>query len=113
MKFLERFWFGCGHCHEGHGCPVAEHADPETGQVNMHIEGLSIPVAVLLVFVLPPAMAILGAHLVNRWYSELSGSALDWAQCGGAVAGFFFGVVLAQLTVWILRRFASASGDAQ
>lgn len=92
---------------------MAEHVDPETGQVRTDADGLPIPVAVLLVFILPLVTAIIGAHLASRWYSELSGSALDWAQCGGGVAGFFFGVTLARFVVWILRRFVSASGDAQ
>lgn len=113
MRFLERFWFGCGHCHDGKGCPLAEHVDPQTGEFHTRADGLPIPVAVILVFIVPLVTAIVAAHLAGQWNTKLSGTALGWWQCGGGVAGFFVGVALARAALWFLRRFASANGGAE
>ena len=113
MKFLERFWFSCNHCHEGHGCPVAEHADPETGKFEMPIQGAPLVGTVFLVFLLPLAVAIVGASLVGRWLVDPSEQSLRLWQPAGALVGFLVGVALAKLVFWTCRRYSRTGGGVE
>ncbi|MCK4340518.1 MAG: hypothetical protein KAY37_02195 [Phycisphaerae bacterium] len=111
MKFLEKFWLGCAHCHGGHGCPVAENVDPETGEYRPTVHGAPLVGIVLMVFIVPPLTAIGGAYLAGKW-ADPSEAALGYWQTGGAVVGFFVGVGLAKLVFWTRRRFSSTDGGS-
>lgn len=113
MKFLERFWFGCEHCHGGQGCPVAEHVDPETGEIPGTAHGLALIALVLLVFVFPLATAVAGAYAATCWSEAVSQTGRDLWQLGGALAGFFVGVGLARIALWVRRWFSPASGGVE
>ena len=109
MKWLERFWGGCGHCHGAESCPLLQaHEDaPQFG------EGSSLVGASLTVFILPLASAILGAHLAERWYAESAHvSALVCQVVGGGV-GLLIGIALAKIIIACVRRPGRSSGGAQ
>jgi hypothetical protein len=106
MKFLERFWFGCGHCHDGRGCPVAEHADPNTGEIGFRVPGVSLVGAAVLVFLVPLASAILGAFYAGRLAATEQVGLLGLWQVGGAVVGFLGGVAVAKCVFWVCGKFA-------
>lgn len=113
MRFLERFWFGCGHCHGEGGCPILEEAglDPaETGEVR---RGAPLVGTALLVFILPLITAVIGAYLAGRYGTGATAAWLGYWQVAGAVVGFFAGVGLARFVFWTRRRFSSADGGAR
>ncbi|HPM23848.1 MAG TPA: hypothetical protein PLP66_08065 [Phycisphaerae bacterium] len=98
MKMLERFWFGCGHCHSGEGCPFAAEAEsgsatPATGEA-----GLPIPISAGAVFLIPLAGAILGAYVCGELSAAGAATLSVWQFAGGA-AGFVAGAVLAKLAL--------------
>lgn len=100
MAWLEKFWFGCGHCHGGRECPLAEQAEsalPAGGQ------SATVP-AVLVVFILPLATAIAGAHVC--------GPSGLW-QTAGALGGLMAGVVVARLLWWCVAVWANGRGSGR
>lgn len=113
MKFLERFWFGCAHCHDGHGCHVGEHLDPDTGEMITHVHGIPLTVLAVLVFIVPLLTAVSGAYLLDQWELDPSPLPAATTQIAGAVIGFFVGVSLARLVVWVCGRRAASQGDAE
>jgi hypothetical protein len=113
MRFLERFWFGCGHCHGEDGCPLMEGVDPESVGTPDTERGPGLIGAVILVFLVPPATAIGGAYLAGRWWAGSSPASLGLWQAAGAVAGFLAGVGLAKLVFWTRRRFSSTDGGVE
>jgi divalent metal cation (Fe/Co/Zn/Cd) transporter len=113
MKFLERFWFGCGHCHGGDGCPVMDDIDPEALERHEYGHGPTLVLAVILVFILPLATAIGGAYLAGHYSAGPTQSAQPLWQVAGAVAGFFVGVALARLVFWTRRRLSSSDGGVE
>lgn len=114
MRFLERFWFGCGHCRgDGHGCPVADSVDPESGEFRLTVRGPALVGTVILVFLVPPVTAIGGAYLAGHSWTGPSQLWLGLVQLGGAVAGFFVGVGLARLVLWTCRRFSATGGGTE
>jgi hypothetical protein len=106
MRFLERFWSGCGHCHDGRDCPLATDAAPQTFGTREYDHGPALVGAVLLVFILPLATAIGGAFLAGRWLAGPAPQLLGLWQTGGAIVGFSAGVGLAKLVFWARRRLA-------
>ena len=119
MKFLERFWYGCGHCHgaeQGDGpasCPLMQDAqvnrwlDPEGRRFS---QGGALVLAATTVFLLPLATAIGGAFVGGRYLAPASHTPV-WAwQAIGMVAGLALGVGLAKLVLWLLRPRESVSG---
>ena len=113
MKFLERFWFGCGHCHGGAGCPVAENVDPETGELRVTVHGPALVGIVILVFIVPLATAIIGAYLGGLWLSGPTETLLWLWQLAGAIVGFLAGVGLARLVLWSRRRYWPTDGGVE
>ena len=113
MRFLERFWLGCGHCRDGQGCPLATDADLQSFGTREYDHGLALVGAVLLVFILPLATAIGGVYATGHYLAGPSGRWLGWWQTCGALAGFFAGVGLARLVFWARRRWHSADGGVK
>lgn len=113
MKFLERFWFGCRHCHDGQGCPVADHVDPDTGELRGALRGGKLVAVVVLVFIVPLATAVLGAYLSEAWWANGSRLAPATWQLLGALGGFFAGVGLAKLVLWVGRAYLPSDGGVQ
>jgi|GEM_PF-2093353 len=109
MKFLERFWRGCGHCRDGRECPFATELEQQTFGRGEYDRGLALVGAVLLVFILPLMSAIGGAYAGGRCLAAAEGRWLGWWQAGGAIVGFFAGVGLARLVFWTRRRWGSAN----
>lgn len=111
MKFLERFWFGCGHCHGGEGCPIIDDGcDPTALEKRELGHGLGLVLTVILVFILPLGTAIIGAMLADQWIPQAGPALAGTVQIGGSVIGFFVGVGLARLVFWTRRRFAPMDG---
>lgn len=104
MRFLERFWFGCGRCHDGQGCPLAEGAGPGAAGRHEYDQGAALVGAVLLVFILPLGCALGGAYLAGRGYAGPSLTVQGWWQLGGGLGGFAAGVALARVVLRICRR---------
>lgn len=113
MKFLERFWFGCGHCHGDGTCPLLDTTTPLPLAAREFGHGPGLVGAVLLVFILPLAMAIAGAYAAGQWGPGQVVLSLGVRQAAGAVAGFLVGVGVAKFAFWTRRRFASAAGGAE
>jgi hypothetical protein len=110
MKFLERFWFGCGHCHGGDGCPMVDSVNPETGEPYETVHGPRLIGTVILVFVLPLITAVGGAYLGGIWSADASKYLHSLAEVIGAVGGFLVGVGLAKLVFWTRDRRLPADG---
>ncbi len=113
MKFLEKFWFGCAHCRDGHGCPVADAADPDTGEVALPVRGAALVGVVILVFLVPLALAIVGAYLLGQAGVTVLAVSRTVGQVVGALVGFFGGVGLSQVVLKIWRPFPAADGGAR
>ena len=110
MTWLERFWFGCGHCHGGEGCPVARAESAGGGPAGA---GVELAGAAVTVFLLPLMLAIAGAWLAGGRAADGSFAVVAGWQLGGAAAGLVAGVAVAGVLVrrrWGKRR--GASGDA-
>lgn len=110
MKFLERFWFGCGHCHGPEGCPWVEAAGC-TSPDAFGASGRGLVLCALAVFILPLASAIAGAHLVGRWCVGLADGSIAAGQAAGIVVGFLVGVGVAKVVLlWLRPKGAGAGG---
>ncbi|GEM_PF-1432306 len=111
VKFLERFWFSCGHCQECHCCPVTEAA--ENGQLELGplSKGLPLVVSASAVFLLPLTLAILLAWLFGSGAQLLESVHPALAQAAGAVVGFLAGVGLAKLIVTVVLRMCETTED--
>jgi len=113
MNFLERFWLGCGHCHGGEGCPLADTFDADGRQKHPYGQGPALVAAVVLVFILPIALALVGGLVANRWVQRSTPELRDWLQIGGAIVGFFAGVIIARFIFWVRRRCTPAKEGAE
>jgi len=103
MALLENFWFGCGHCHGGKGCPMAQAADLN-GDVPAGAGG-SLVLAAVTVFLFPLTLAILTAWAAGRWGPDTALSPLALRQTAGTLAGLALGVCLARPVITrIVRR---------
>jgi positive regulator of sigma E activity len=100
MRFLERFWFGCGHCH-GDGCPLAETTDTATQGDAGHG---SVVAESLAVFILPLVTALAGGWLASRIW-PIGGQVL------GLLVGAAAGIALACVLVRWLVRDQAREGD--
>lgn len=87
--------------------------DPESIGTREYDHGPALIGAVILVFILPPLLAIGGAYLAGHWSAAASKTTLGLWQTGGAVVGFFVGVALAKLVFWTRSRFFSAGGGVE
>jgi hypothetical protein len=111
LKFLERFWFGCGHCHGPDGCPLFDGTEdpPETGARHACAE--PVGARAFVVFIVPLATAIAGAYFGGRWLGPGASGAAGWLQAAGGVAGFAIGVLLAKACVaWTPGRRDDPAG---
>jgi len=113
MKFLERFWFGCGDCHGGHGCPLAESVNQDRKEGGASAHGPALIGVAVLVFLVPMATAIIGAYVAGRWFAGPAETSLGFWQPAGAFVGFFAGVGLAKLVLWMCRRFLPVDGGVE
>lgn len=113
MKFLERFWFGCGHCHDGAGCHVAEAFERQEFEKGPLRGGPPLVGTVLLVFILPLLTAIGAAYVIDGYLTTPSSVIRGWIEFGGGAAGFFVGVGLARFVLWLCRQMTPASGGAE
>ncbi len=107
MKWLERFWFGCGHCRGVEACPVARAV--ESAQSGPAGSGAGLVGAAVVVFLMPLVFAIAGAWLVGGRAAQDSHAVSSGWQFVGAVAGLAAGVVTAR---WLVRRLWARRGDA-
>lgn len=98
MRFLERFWTGCGHCHGVESCPLAQAAEQEGLPLG---GGHRLVLTVLVVFILPLLSAILVAFVAGKWFAEETASSLARWQVGGLLVGMAAGVGLAKLLIHI------------
>ena len=101
VKMLERFWHGCGHCQGQENCPLlvaSEPLEPPTAEAKL-------PVALTagMVFLLPLALAIVGASLAGRGKAANSAMA-EFGECFGLLVGFAVGVMTAKILLYVLCR---------
>ncbi len=101
MRFLERFWTGCGHCRGGESCPIAEAA--EQGGLPLG-GGRRLVLTVFVVFVLPLLSALLVAFAAGEWFAGETASSLARWQTGGLLVGMAAGIGLAKLLIHIATR---------
>ena len=94
MAWLEKFWFGCGHCHGIESCPAAQAAE-QAGRQNPG--GIRLVFSVIVVFILPLLTSITGAYLAGKWSSQDSGQSLAGWQAAGMLAGLAAGIGTAKL----------------
>jgi hypothetical protein len=79
---------------------MADALPPESEQIR----GVWLVVPVILVFLVPPTAAILGAWIADRLSATRSPFYLGLWQFAGVAAGFVVGVVLAKLLSRIVVR---------
>jgi hypothetical protein len=112
VQFLERFWFGCGHCHKHGHCPVADGGEfTEDGQPRLPLRGGRLGMTVVMVFLLPLVTGIAGAHLTGWWLAQNSAVALSLWQIMGLLGGVGVGVMLARCFVTLTRRWRPGCGE--
>lgn len=109
MQWLERFWFGCGHCHGVDSCPVARAAESESARTGPAGHGAGLVGAAVVVFLMPLIFAIVGAWLAGGRAAEGSFAVSAGWQMAGAAAGLAAGVVTAR---WLVQRLWAKRGDA-
>ncbi len=102
MKWLERFWFGCGHCHGADSCPVARAAESDSARGGL-------AGAAVVVFLMPLVFAIVGAWLAGGRPVEGTLAVSSGWQMVGATVGLAAGVVMAR---WLVQRLWAKRGDA-
>jgi hypothetical protein len=98
---LDRFWHGCGNCHNGEGCGLAAQA-VQAGRTSPEAR-LPLALTATIVFLLPLALGIAGAYLAGRFTTDATVTR-DLYQGGGLVVGFAVGVVIARLLLWLACR---------
>ena len=109
MKWLERFWFGCGHCHGVDACPVARAAESESARSGPASRGAGLVGAAVVVFLMPLVFAIAGAWLAGgRPAGKSFAVSAGWQRAGAAI-GLVVGVVTAR---WLVHRLWAKRGDA-
>ena len=101
MRFLERFWTGCGHCRGGESCPIAQAAEQEGSPFG---NSRRLVPAVLTVFILPLVTAILTAFAAGEWFAADTAASLARWQTGGLLGGLALGVGLAKLLIFVATR---------
>jgi hypothetical protein len=109
MKWLERFWFGCGHCHGVDACPVARAAESESARSGPASRGAGLVGAAVVVFLMPLVFAIAGAWLAGGRPAGKSFAVSAGWQMAGAAIGLVVGVVTAR---WLVHRLWAKRGDA-
>ncbi len=114
LKMLERFWFGCGHCHGPESCPLIEQMEHIAPPPPRSVARLPIPVTAGLVFLLPLLSAMVAAQCFAQRFAGAGGLAASGWQALGGVCGLIGGVVLAKGLLRLLlglklRKSASAT----
>lgn len=100
---LERFWLGCGRCHGGETCPVAQELNASTPPRD-GLAALPVPLTAIAVFLLPLACAIAAGYLAGQLRAAGSQSAATAWQAGGTLAGLAAGIGAARLLVRAMFR---------
>lgn len=114
MKWLERFWFGCGSCHGAESCPLVEEADAAAAKRLPWSRGWALVFASATVFLLPLATAVVGAWACGRYGDHLGLTTLSVRQGVGLLGGLAAGVGLAKLIVhWARPRRTPADGGVE
>jgi hypothetical protein len=114
VKWLERFWYGCGNCRGGDSCPLVDAADQEAAQRLPWSHGWSLVFAASTVFLLPLTMAMVGAWLGGRYGDRLGLTTLGLRQGLGMLVGLSVGVGVAKLLIRLARtRSMPDSGDPE
>jgi hypothetical protein len=104
VKFLERFWHGCGHCHGSETCPLLQEAEgPEQHSLPFG-QGFPMAAASAGVFLLPLGTAIGGAYLAGRCFASDSFVLLGLWQAAGLLVGLAVGALLAKGLLHIAQR---------
>ena len=109
MKFLERFWGGCGHCHGAESCPLVQ-AHEHSGPFSY---GSTMVLAAISVFLLPILTVIVGACLAERYFAGSSFASVSCWQGIGGLVGFFVGVLVAKVIIACLRQTDRSSGGVE
>lgn len=97
MAILEKFFFGCGHCHGAESCPAVEAAEQAAREGGQACRGARMVLPAITVFLLPMVTAIGGAHLSASWWAQATVESVNRWQAGGALAGLAVGVMMAKL----------------
>lgn len=102
---LERFWFGCGHCHgDAAKCPLSDQLELAARTPRTGIARLPLALTSMVVFLLPLACGILGAYFFNRWEAVAQAVSSELRQFGGFLIGSAVGIGAAKLTLYALDR---------
>jgi len=114
VKWLERFWYGCGNCHGGDTCPLVDASDDAAAQRLRWGHGWSLVFAASTVFLLPLVCAVIGSWLGGRYGARLGLTTLGLRQGLGMLGGLAVGVGLAKLIIrWARTRPMPDGGDAE
>lgn len=105
MQFLERFWHGCGECHGGESCHMAQAAVEAAESGRPFSSGGSLVLACFGVFLVPLTLAILGGWLADWTLTANAGFPRGLCQGVGMVTGLFAGVGVAKLMLRIARHY--------
>ena len=98
--------FGCKHCQMKSSCPMSDGETP----LPPEAQGFQLVSSAMVVFLLPLAMAILGAFLAVRWWARSTDASEGTLQAAGMAAGLIVGVVLAKLLIALRDRSKVCSG---
>ncbi|MBN2445380.1 MAG: hypothetical protein JXO22_01545 [Phycisphaerae bacterium] len=114
MKFLERFWNGCGHCQGEAECPLLQDA-ARTYACNPWFTGRTLVGIAVTIFLVPLAAAIAGAYLAQWLWSSGTPASDNLWQSLGLLGGLALGVGLAKLLVNLSRvtRHLVTDGDRE
>jgi len=100
LKMLERFWYGCGHCHgDEASCPFSEHMAGVDRDSLTGVGRLPIQITAPIVFLLPLASGIACGYLCEIFWAEGSRISAGIWQTGGLIAGIAIGAGLAKLAL--------------
>jgi positive regulator of sigma E activity len=105
VKFLERFWQGCGHCSGEEGCAHLQ-AAAHLYDRNPWFRGHRMVLVALIIFILPLLTGILFGWIASSWAADV-GVNNPWPAAGGLLVGLLLGAGLARsliaLTGWSRR----------
>ncbi len=106
LKMLERFWYGCGHCHgDEASCPFSENMAGIDRDSLTGVGRLPIQITAPIVFLLPLACGIASGYISEALWAEGSRVSAGYWQTGGLVAGTAMGAGLAKLLLAGVYRF--------
>lgn len=113
LKMLERFWFGCGHCHGDKPCALVDQIEAAEKSGSAYSHGGTLVAFASLVFLLPLATAAVGAYYAGKWWADDSFISLGLWQTLGMIAGLLAGTGFAKLVLSIHYKRANSDGDVE